>query len=157
MTREELDLLLELPQHQIVELSFAKPKVTKLYKCGFNLTMEQLGDYESEFLSKAYMGVDYGVVLGKSININDKYAVGRITRIITNYKGPRITDWLIQKIDITNFNIANAQESRITDAILELNKLWKSKNETAKLDILFDEYMAAKEKEAAVVNQELDN
>lgn len=157
MTREELEALLTLPEHKIVEVEFEIPKTSVIIKCGFPLTMNQELDELGQVVGEYYAGNDYAIVKGKDVSVaNAKgYLTGRITRIIDNYDGPRITGWAVNKIDPALHEQYEVQEARITRLHEKLDMIWNWKDGTSKLDILLDELLALEQAEAEAINETL--
>lgn len=84
-----------------------------------------------------------------------QFSVGRVIREVPNYKGPRIIDWVVSKIDKTEHQTFIDQEARITNLHKKLNVIWGEKDGTSKLDILFEELLQKEQEEASAINETL--
>jgi len=155
MTREELTALLTLPDHKIVEVQLERPKATVILKCGFELSIQQEVDELGQVTAEYYTGTDYAIVRAEDIPGSNQtgYLVGRIIKVVENYKGPRVDGWVVQKVDNTDHHEYVNQESRITRLHERLDVIWGGKDGTSKLDILIEEYIAAEQAEAEALNQ----
>lgn len=138
--RQELELLLKLPTHIVVEVDFVYPKMRKVYNYAGVLNIGEHG----------YIGNDYVIV--KGLYPGHEYSVGRISKVITN-KIDDNREWIISKIDVTAHDLLVAQVNRIKRLHSILDKLWKNKQGAVKLDILFADLIAKEQEEARALNE----
>jgi hypothetical protein len=169
MTKEELDLLLILPEHKFIKIQALGSRRTAIVKCSYPLTMitdvtivthvELVDGLEvektEEVVTSEYAGNDYVIVEGKTIsNPSDKFVIAHVLQEVPQ-PVERITDWVIQKIDFATHDKQKNQESRITDLNAELDLIWKQKDSTLKTNILLEEYLAKKILEAQIIDEKL--
>jgi hypothetical protein len=149
VNRIELEKLLTLPEHKIVEVIHGRRNQKVILRCSIPLNYVEVTIDE---ITETRLGRTIVVIPGETPS---SYEIGEVINVLTKPPTEPV-GWVVQKVDFTSYDEVVNQEIQIESLNLKLDTIWKKKDGTTKLDVLYDELIAEEQAAAEIDDAELN-